>query len=214
MILETFCTGPVDTNSTLLACSSTLSAAIIDAAPESAPFFIEKIEKLGLHVKMILLTHTHADHIADVSILKKQFNVPIYVHREDAANLEKPGSDGIQLPIFPPIQGVKPDHYLEDRQMISLGNLSLEVLHTPGHSPGCVCFYLKNEKVLISGDTLFKGTIGALHLPTAEPNRMWPSLKKLAKLPPDTVVYPGHGEKTTIGDEAWIVQAQELFNMR
>jgi glyoxylase-like metal-dependent hydrolase (beta-lactamase superfamily II) len=76
--------------------------------------------------------------------------------------------------------------------MISVGKLQLQVIHTPGHSPGGVCFYLADQKTLISGDTLFRGTIGNLSFPTARPKLMWSSLKRLAQLPQDTKVYPGH----------------------
>ncbi len=88
----------------------------------------------------------------------------------------------------------------------------IKVIHTPGHSPGGVCFYLPSEKILFSGDTLFRGTIGNLSLPTARPDLMWDSLKKLAALPPETKVYPGHGGPTTISAEKWIAHAKGKFN--
>jgi hydroxyacylglutathione hydrolase len=101
---------------------------------------------------------------------------------------------------------------LTEGQIVTVGQLTLTVIHTPGHSPGGVCFYAKEEKVLISGDTLFRGTIGKLNSPTGQAERMWPSLKKLAALPPDVRVYPGHGEGTSIGEENWLARAEEIFN--
>jgi hydroxyacylglutathione hydrolase len=151
---------------------------------------------------MILFTHSHWDHTADAALLKEAFHAPIFIHESDAGNLEHPGSD--QLPLFIPIKGVKADHYLHDGQILELGELRIRVIHTPGHTPGCVCFYEETHSVLVSGDTLFKGTLGSLSLPTARPARMEASLKKLGALPKKTRVYPGHGETTTIGDEHWI----------
>jgi glyoxylase-like metal-dependent hydrolase (beta-lactamase superfamily II) len=106
---------------------------------------------------------------------------------------------------------VKADGFLIEGQKLTVGDLDIEVIHTPGHTPGGVCFYLPKEKVLISGDTLFRGTIGNLNFPTSRPDLMWGSLKKLAALPADTKVYPGHGGSTTIGAEKWIGHAKERF---
>jgi hydroxyacylglutathione hydrolase len=207
MILKIFPTGPAQTNSILLGCLQTKECAIIDVPFESTPFLLREIEKHSLNVKMILLTHSHWDHIAEVALLKKKLEVPVLIHSEDAGNLEKPGSDG--LPCFIPIIGVRADGFLKDDQVFSIGTLSIRVIHTPGHTPGGVCFYLAAQKVLIAGDTLFCGTIGNLSFPTSRPALMWKSLKRLSKLPLDTHVYPGHGEETTIGAEQWIAHAEE-----
>ncbi len=158
---------------------------------------------------MLLLTHSHWDHTADMAFLKKKLRVPLFVHKLDAPNLGAPGSDG--LPLLTDIVPVEPDHFLEDGQQISVGKLKLEVLHTPGHSPGGVCFYLPEENTLISGDTLFQGTIGRLDFPNSSPERMWESLDKLAQLPSETRVIPGHGEETTIGKEDWLSNAKAYF---
>lgn len=205
MILEVFPSGPADTNAYLLACSQTKQAAVIDVPFDSVDPLLKCAEKLGLSIKMILLTHSHWDHTAEVALLKQKTNAPVYVHQEDAGNLEVPGSD--KLPLFLPVVGVKEDGFLTGGQELHVGNLLIQVIHTPGHTPGGVCFYLPNEKVLISGDTLFRGTIGNLSFPTARPELMWQSLKKLALLPRETKVYPGHGGPTTIGEEQWIAKA-------
>lgn len=209
MILEIFPSGPADTNAYLLGCPTTHRAAVIDVPFESAELLIRRAEELSLCIEVILLTHSHWDHIAEVSLLKEKLNVPVYVHREDAGNLELPGSD--RLPLFLPVKGVKPDGYLSDGQVLMVGDLRIVVIHTPGHTPGGVCFYIPVEKILISGDTLFRGTIGNLSFPTSKPALMWDSLKKLAALPADTRVYPGHGDPTSIGAEKWIIKAQERF---
>jgi len=206
MLLEVFPSGPVDTNAYLIGCPQTLRAVVIDVPLESTPLILKRAAALSLTIECILLTHSHWDHTAEVDLLKQTLHVPVYVHGEDAGNLEKPGSDG--LPLMFPIPGVVPDALLTDGQELKVGHLRIQVIHTPGHSPGGVCFYFPDEKVLISGDTLFRGTIGSLHLPTARPPLMWPSLKRLAALPPETKVYPGHGAPTTIGDEKWIANAK------
>lgn len=209
MILEIFPSGPADTNAYLIACSETKQAVVIDVPFESTDQILDRSKELGLSIQMILLTHSHWDHTAEVALLKQNLSLPVYIHQEDAANLETPGSD--KLPLYFPVTGVKPDGFLTDGQQISIGHLNIEVIHTPGHTPGGVCFYLSKEKVLISGDTLFRGTIGNLSFPTARPALMWTSLKKLAALPQDVKVYPGHGGPTTIGAEKWIAHAQERF---
>ncbi len=205
MILEFFPSGPAETNAYLIGCPETKRAVVIDVPFESTSLILQRSQALSLSIEMILLTHSHWDHTAEVALLKERLNIPVYVHKEDAGNLEDPGSDG--LPLFFPISGVKPDGFLSDGQELEIGHLCIQVIHTPGHTPGGVCFYLPKERVLISGDTLFRGTIGNLSFPTARPALMWNSLKKLAALPEETKVYPGHGEPTTIGREKWIAQA-------
>lgn len=207
MIVKRFLTGLLDTNSYLLACPSSKSAIVIDVGQNSAKQLIDYAQEHQLKIKKILLTHSHWDHIVDVAFLKDHFQIPVYVHQDDARNVEKPGFDDLSLPI--PIQGAKVDYYLVDGEIIDVGDLRIKVIHTPGHSPGGVCFHEEQRKVLFSGDTLFQGTIGRLDLPTARPLEMLVSLKKLKALPQETTVYPGHGEKTTIGQELSTIHAME-----
>lgn len=208
MIIQAFPSGPFETNAYIVTCPVTKKAAIIDPAPQSFPSLVSYLEKNQLIPDKILLTHSHWDHIADVAPLKKRFSLPIYIKKEDAPNLERPGSDG--LPTIA-IEGIKPDHFFEEKEPIQVGEISFEIIHTPGHTPGGVCLYAKKEHILFSGDTLFRGTIGNLSFPTSNPVLMWQSLDKLAKLPPNTDVYPGHGPKTTIGEENWLPRAREIF---
>lgn len=210
-MLAIFPSGPFDTNAYVLYCPATKTAAVIDPAPGSAENISSFIEKEGLKPEKLLFTHTHFDHIADAAaLLKKYPAIEIWVHPLDAPNLIKPGSD--KLPQFMHVEPVEPQFFFEDGSRIGLGNLQIKVIHTPGHTPGGVCFYLPEQKLLISGDTLFKGTIGNLSFPTAQPDLMWPSLKKLAQLDADTHVYPGHGPSTTIGSEHWLNDAEKIFN--
>lgn len=209
MIIQAFPSGFLDTNAYVIACTDTHKALIIDPAQNSASLINEFLAHHNLKPEKILLTHSHWDHLVDTAELKAKYNIPVFVHKEDAENVENPGSDG--LPLWISIQGVKPDGFLNDNDIISIGRLNFKVIHTPGHSPGGVCFYCPEEKVLISGDTLFKGSIGNLSFATARPKSMWESLKKLSKLPPETHVFPGHGPATTIGEEKWLSDAENIF---
>ncbi|MGD2169208.1 MAG: MBL fold metallo-hydrolase [Chlamydiota bacterium] len=209
MILEVFKTGPLDTNALVIACKETGIAAIFDAPFGSCEAIIDFCKRKSLKVQALYLTHSHWDHIGNCHLLKKSLQVPIYVHEKDAENLTNPGVDGV--PMIAPVQGMTPDGFLQDGEKISIGNLSFIVLHTPGHSPGSVCFYEKNQKVVISGDTLFKGSFGSVAFPSSNRFDMIESLKKLAKLPENTKVYPGHGEPTLIGKEKWLADAHKYL---
>lgn len=210
MFLEVFPSGPIETNAYLLACEDTKKAWIIDAPLGSADEIFAEVALNGFTVEKVILTHSHWDHIADIAELKRRFSAEVLVHKEDAENVETPGSDG--LPIYFEIEGVTPDTVLEGEEVLALGNLKAKVIHTPGHSPGGVCLYFKDENILISGDTLFRGSMGRVDLPTSEPERMYESLMALSKLPSHTKVYPGHGGNTTIGAESWMKEAKERFS--
>lgn len=201
--------GPLATNAALLACPKTKIAAVIDPAQGSLQPLLAKADELGLKIEKVLLTHSHWDHIADVYPLVQKTGAVVYVHTLDAQNLREPGSD--QLPLLISIRGVEPDFCVEEKDEVFVGKLCLEVIHTPGHSPGSVCYYLKEQGFLFSGDTLFQGSFGNLHLPTGEEDKMWYSLEKLAALPPETQVMPGHGEETTIAQESWLKNAKKMF---
>lgn len=202
MHIEIFPSGPVQTNTLLLICDATKEAAIVDPSLGAGELLIAYANNHDLNVGKILLTHSHWDHIADLKLVSDRFNAEIYVHPSDAGNIENPGSDGLSAPI--PIEAVAPTHQVREGERISVGKSVWQVIETPGHTPGGICFYNAKEGILISGDTLFQHSYGRLDLPTATPTAMISSLEKLATLPPSTVVYPGHGPRTTIGEEEWI----------
>jgi hydroxyacylglutathione hydrolase len=136
----------------------------------------------------------------------------VYIHPLDVLNLQQPGADG--LPCWINIIGVEPDVFLEENAQVTVGELVFQVLHTPGHSPGCICFFEPQQHILFSGDTLFKGTIGNLSFPTSQPSLMSASLAKLAQLPLQTRVFPGHGPFTTLQAESeWLGDAEKLFDL-
>lgn len=209
-MIHIFPSGPLGTNAYVVACPNTHQAAIIDPAPNSAPDIAAFLEQNQLHPVSILLTHSHWDHFADAEELRLKYNIPVWVHPDDKQNLIQPGSDGI--PCFLKISPVTECQLLEENLILKVGDLKLHVICTPGHSPGGVCFYCSEHAFLLSGDTLFKGTIGNVSFSTGSPESMWESLRKLEKLPEDTAVFPGHGPSTTIGHEKhWLGRAEDLF---
>lgn len=211
MFIEVFPSGPFATNAYVVACEKTREAAIIDPAPDSFGSIRNYLSQHQLIPKKILLTHSHWDHIADVKKLKDEYSIPVYVHSLDAPNLKEPGAD--RLPTWLEIPGVQPDGLLEEGMEVKVGELTFSVLHTPGHSPGCICLYEPVRNILFSGDTLFKRSMGNISFPTSQPALMWTSLERLSHLPPETKVFPGHGPETLIAEESsWLPNAKKLFD--
>lgn len=201
--------GPYAEKMYIIYCEKTLDTVIVDPGMESFEMVLETIGQHSLKPVAIWLTHSHWDHIVDAAKIKREFLLPIYIHEEDRGNLEKPGSDGVPIAI-PTVEGTTPDHMIKDGDILTVGKASFKVIHTPGHSPGSVCFYCEKEEILLSGDTIYRGLIGAINLPTGQAERIWPSLDKLAVLPLTTVVFPGHGPSTTIKEEPWLPKAKEM----
>ncbi len=171
---------------------------MIDPSFYSFRVFTPLIQEKSYKIQKILLTHSHYDHIVDMAKFR-DLGIPLFVHPLDKKNVIAPGSDGLRF--FKTIEAVSDPQFFQEGDKIIFGEVQGVVLETPGHSPGSVSFYFEKENILVSGDTLFKGGIGRLDLPTAVPEKMAGSLEKLKKLPPETIVYPGHGPKTTIGEE-------------
>jgi len=204
MTYEIYSSGPAETNSILFYIETSPLALLFDAPLGCVRHWEKRLAKLGKSLGALFLTHSHWDHTADVAKAKKVWGMPVGIHKEDLENLEKPGSDG--LPMMFSIEPAFADFFVADGEEKTIGGITLKVLHSPGHTPGCVCYYLPQFALLISGDTLFKGTIGNLSFPTARPQFMKDSLKKVLSLPPETLVIPGHGEMTTIGKEQDIIR--------
>lgn len=207
--IKQFITPPIHTNCYLIHNKETHEGVIVDAGFD----LLEQIEwylsDWDITLKAVLLTHSHWDHIGGLKAIQEKYDVPTYVHAHDAVNVTQPGSDGMAAP-----QDIEPavvSHFLEDKQVLNLAGASITVIETPGHSPGSLCFYLEKEQVLFSGDTLFEGTCGNISFPHSSPQSMVTSLNRLAQLPKDTIVYPGHGELTSLFDEDWIAQAGNIL---
>jgi len=207
MEIEKIVSGPIDNNTYII--FSDNKAAVIDPSFDTIELIKKYLQKNNLKLEKILLTHSHWDHIAGVKALLDEFDLDVYIHILDSQNLIRPGSDNI--PLFYKVEGSKPTHFIEDNDIIDIGGIKLKVIHTPGHTRGGVCFYNVNEKILFSGDTLFNGSYGRVDLPTSNASDMVKSLKKLSALPKETQVFPGHGKKTTIQKESWLVKIEEFI---
>ncbi len=175
LILQQMELGPMGNFLYFLGDPTTKEIAVIDPAWE-VPFLKKEAQRQGLKITSVLLTHGHPDHLNGLEDLLSTHDVPVYVSEHEA-------------PIFKPqgknIQDVKP------HQRLKIGQMEIECLHTPGHSPGCQCFLVQGQ--LISGDTLFIDGCGRCDLPGSDPRQMYDSLyNTILKLPDSTVIYPGH----------------------
>jgi glyoxylase-like metal-dependent hydrolase (beta-lactamase superfamily II) len=167
-------------------------AWIVDPGQEGARI-ASLLEKKGLEPEAVLLTHAHFDHITGIAELQKLFpGLPVYVHREDTVMFGHPFN---QMPGEYSSIGVPAN--IRDVEELKI----CEVIHTPGHTPGAVCYHFPSDRLLLSGDTLFADSIGRTDFPGGSMSKMTDSLKKLTALPDDTLVVPGHGSHTTIGRE-------------
>ena len=179
-VLSVLAVGPYDNRVYVLSCPETKKAVVIDAADE-ADRIIAACQ--GLEVQAIITTHGHSDHIQAVDAVKAAFDVPFLLHAADRE---------IAARTF--------DEPLEDRQEYQVGTVNIHVVHTPGHTPGSVSFVV--EPMIFSGDTLFPGGPGATRWPYSSFGQIMDSVEQRLMVYPDpTVVYPGHGVETTIGNE-------------
>ena len=198
IVLERMVVGPLAANCYLVGCAKTKEAIIVDPGDEGQRV-LSMIEKGGWTIKFIVDTHGHFDHTGANGALKEGTGAPLLIHRDDAILLETQqqhaASYGVLVPASP-----EPDRLLCDGEVLHVGELSIDVIHTPGHSPGGIC--LNCGKILIVGDTLFASSIGRTDLPGANYHTLIDSIKsRLLTLGDDVRVYPGHGEDTTIGEE-------------
>jgi glyoxylase-like metal-dependent hydrolase (beta-lactamase superfamily II) len=177
--IERLSLGPFGTNSYLLICQKTGASVIVDA-PGDAEKVLKMLE--GTHPKYILMTHNHMDHVDALAALKSALNVPLAAHEDDAGGLP-----------------VKPEQFLNDGDTISFGEIQLKVLHTPGHTPGSLCFL--TGSYLISGDTIFPGGPGKTWSPDDFKKIVESLTNKIFTLPDETHVYPGHGDATVLKKE-------------
>ena len=163
---------------------------------------IEMINILQGNLKYIFLTHCHGDHIAGVKELREKMGGKVLIHRLDAEGLNNKEINLTEFMDGLPEIEIDADSRLDDGDLIHVGNLEFKVIHTPGHTKGGCSLYLESEKLLFSGDTLFRGTWGRTDLPTSDFRDIISSIiNKLLVLPDDTIVYPGHGKSTMIENE-------------
>ena len=195
MIIKTFVEPPIDNNNYLIVDEKTKVAALIDCSSIDDRID-EEIEKQGANLKYILLTHGHFDHIAGIRPNRFKNNPQIVMHKAD---LDWLNNENQYLPMFgmPEITIPKVDIFVEDGDTIKLGSLEIKVLHTPGHTQGGVCYLVDGN--LFSGDTIFREAVGRCDLEGGNFNQIVESIEnKIFTLPPETVIYPGHGNITSV----------------
>lgn len=202
MRIETLVVPPLDNNVYLVIDEASNQAAVVDTGL-GAQEIQAKAQALGAKIVAILNTHGHPDHAADDAPLQRATGAKLEIFEADAYRLERNAKESHWfLPAPPPV--AKPDVHLKEGSFVPVGGLTLQTLHTPGHTEGSCCFYEPKAGVLFSGDTLLAGTCGRTDLLGSSAARMKASLQRLATLPPETRVLPGHGPETTVGKETWI----------
>lgn len=197
MIIELIETGSFAENTWILGDIKTKHAIIFDPG-DNASTIVRKLEELDLFPIFILNTHAHPDHLGAAAELQKRFDLPFAIHENELETF-KFAKNTAQFLGLVNFQLPEITTYLHDGQVLEINSHHMQVLHTPGHTPGSVCFL--NSKHLFSGDTLFKGSVGRTDLPGGSMKQLNKSLARLKQLPEDTNVYPGHGESTSIGTE-------------
>jgi hydroxyacylglutathione hydrolase len=191
MLVKIFNVGMLSTNCYVASCPDTKEAIVIDPgldfSSEAQPIF-EYIKQVNLEVKFIVNTHGHSDHVKGNAVFQEKYKVPVCIHHLDSHFIE--GEKKVKFPA---------DVMLNEGTFLHCGSESLQVMHTPGHTPGSMC--LVGEHLIFTGDTLFAGGIGRTDFPEGSMSDMAASLEKLTRLPDYLLMYPGHGETSIIGEE-------------
>jgi hydroxyacylglutathione hydrolase len=194
--------GVAMTNCYVIADESTREAVMFDAPDHTVSSLLEEITQRGWDLRGLWLTHGHFDHFADHAIVRQRFpRAQILIHPLDEPKTQRPDLQtrmfGVPL-VIPPLRA---DGHLCDNQRLSIGALAVQVLHTPGHSPGHVIYYLPNEQVLIGGDLIIGGSVGRTDLPDSDHRALEASIRRVMALPPNTRLLGGHGPATTLAEE-------------
>jgi hydroxyacylglutathione hydrolase len=200
MIFEQLTVGPLQCNCYILGDEQTREAIVIDPGDE-AERILEMIEDYQLTVRVIVQTHAHFDHVGATGPIQEATGAEVCLHRGDQPLYEHLA---MQAKFFglPPPKAAPVSRWYDDGEEVKAGALSLQVLHTPGHTPGSVCVKSGQQRWLFSGDTLFYGSVGRTDLWGGSFEQLMASIQqKLLTLPDETIVYPGHGPKTTISQE-------------
>ena len=200
MIHEIFPVGPLQCNCSVVGDEESREALVIDPGDQIEEV-LAIVGRHGLTVKQIIITHAHIDHVGGAMKLKRATGAPILLNRNDTALLKMLDAQAAWVGMAPP-GAVTVDADLADADTVRAGKLTASVMHTPGHTQGSVCLYFEPEKKLIAGDTLFAGSIGRTDLPGGSMEKIMASLHhRVLALPDETLVVPGHGPLTTIGQE-------------
>jgi len=201
MDIRMFTVGPVAENCFIARQDGAKKAIIVDPG-EEADRLLGVVEELGIELEAILLTHTHFDHVGAVAPIARATGAPVYcpeLERHILANI----MDFVPWPGFGPFESYEADQLLAGGEKLELAGFEIDVIFTPGHSPGHVSYSIPSEGALFSGDVLFEGSIGRTDLPFGDYDTLMQSISGLLEaLPPDTRVLPGHMGVTTLGREA------------
>ena len=203
--------GPWETNAYLVWDGRSPDALVLDPGMGAAQPLVERVAAHGLRLNVIANSHGHIDHIFDDGPLMHATEAPLAIHPDDAYRLDGRNNYGFEL------EAVTPTRDLRDGEQVRIGDLVLDVLHTPGHTEGSICLYEEGLGILLSGDLLFAGSYGRTDLPGGNVEQMVASLARIAReIPPSVRVLPGHGAETTVERELpWlrrITDAGRLLN--
>ena len=192
--------GPLQCNCSVLGDEQTHEAMVVDPG-DQIDDILNILRENKLKLKQIVITHAHIDHVGGAMKLKAATDAPILMNQDDYALLQMLDMQAAWIGMRPPGK-VHIDEAVDEGKMLKIGDITGSVMHTPGHTEGSICLYLPGEKKLIAGDTLFAGSIGRTDLPGGSFEKIIRSLhNSVLSLPDETVVIPGHGPATMIGDE-------------
>lgn len=200
MILEMLTVGPFQENCYVVGDEESMTGAIIDPGDEAARIALT-VERVGLEISQIIVTHSHIDHVGAVAQLVDEYMCPVLMHEEAEAMLNTVPQQAMMMGMrFGKVPRI--DRHIGDDEVLEVGSLRLRSLYTPGHAPGHLAFLVEDESTVFSGDALFAGSVGRVDLPGGSMEVLMRSIsERLLTLPDDTRVLSGHGPETTIGRE-------------